>query len=84
MVEYSREKTNKLINNLKGEKSMIEIIKEVAEVVRDLQTLCLIEPDSVTSFVKQDEKGEYIIRIGFRTVYTHTDLCNKMFDSVRQ
>ena len=63
---------------------MIEIIKEVAEVVRDLQTLCLIEPDSVTSFVKQDEKGEYIIRIGFRTVYMHTDLCNKMFDSVRQ
>lgn len=63
---------------------MVELIKEVAAVVRDLQTLCLIEPNSVTNLVKKDEKGEYIIRVGFRTILSRTDLCNKMFESVRQ
>ena len=58
---------------------MVELIKEVASVIRDLETLRLIEPDSVTNIVKQDK-----IRIGFRTIATHTALCNKMFDPLRE
>lgn len=63
---------------------MVELIKEVASVVRDLQTLCLIEPNSVTNLVKKDEKKEYIIRVGFTTGRDRIDLCNMMFETVRK
>ena len=63
---------------------MVELIKEVASVVRDLETLRLIEPGVVTTVIKLNEKGERVFRVGFRTTAECTALCNEMFETVRQ
>jgi len=63
---------------------MVKLIKEVASVVRDLETLRLIEPGIVNTIVKCDEKDEQVFRVGFRTTSECIDLCDKMLEQVRR
>lgn len=63
---------------------MVELIKEVATIVRDLETLRLIEPGIVNTIKKQDEKGKRVFRVGFRTTPENIALCDAMFESVRE
>ena len=63
---------------------MVKLIKEVASIVRDLETLKLIEPGLVNTIVKSEEKDDQVFRVGFRTTSECIILCNKMFEQVRQ
>lgn len=61
---------------------MVKLVKDIAVVVRDLQTLDLIREDSVATSVKQDEQAGYTIEVSFRTTSECADLCSLMIESV--
>ena len=63
---------------------MVELLKEVASAIRDLQTLGFILGDGVTNVVKRDVRGGYTIRVGLRTNPEYTELCKMMFEPIKQ
>ena len=63
---------------------MRELIKNVAEVIRDLQTLNLLEKKNVTTTIELDEKTtKYILTVKVTATEDTRDLCLEMFQRLR-
>lgn len=63
---------------------MRELIKKVAEVIRDLQTLNLVEKKNVTTTIKiGDRPCKYILTVKVIAPEDTLDLCLEMFQKLR-
>lgn len=63
---------------------MRELIKKVAEIIRDLETLNLVQKNNITTTLKIDENNyKYILTVRFTaTDYIILDLCQNMFQKL--
>lgn len=63
---------------------MRELIKNVAEVIRDLQTLNLLEKKNVTTTIELNEQTrKYILTVKVTATEDTLDLCLEMFQQLR-
>ena len=68
----------------KEDKNMREIIKNVAEVISDLQTLNLLEKKNVTTTINIDEQTKkYILTVTVIVSEEILHLCLEMFQKLR-
>lgn len=63
---------------------MVKLVRGVASVVRDLETLGLIQADSVSTVVKWDGREGPSINVSFRTAYNCVALCQMMFAEISE